>query len=522
MDDALKLISVKNCQEWLAALPLTNSQQAHAAILAQTKLLSGSAVAPGDRLQILELLREPVAFVQAERAKRLVNQPVPLDAPAAAIWNDNIALWLTLAHGYQTCVDAGLMHVALIHQRALRCIGHAMHDYNRVYRVVPTTLWQQCHKLYAAAEAYGVTDTAVSDILNSDAPNPTCTSTYMHALLAQLATPDALTPAQMTTVERWLKQWAALTALVPGTDAAKPAYALAVVLGSGAGARATADLKVTANVRFLDVHKLGGVLAQLIADLRSGKTPAELALGAELRQPACESLLLLLNRQWCDADKGRGEERSPSSLKVLVSLTIAAMHYHLSGRAFRQPGTLLTKREEDDMQMFGHVSERTEKALLSMRSGALETWQIINHSASGFLGMCRDPAAVTRLNHNQLLGLRTATGRTFYLGIVQRLSVDDSGAVSVGLRVIPGVPQPVAVRLAGAVTPDGKKYDRALLMPEDAARKIPASLILAPAAYQPNRAVDIYIDAAKPARLTALLDKGINFERATFAAAAAV
>ena len=197
--------------------------------------------------------------------------------------------------------------------------------------------------------------------------------------------------------------------------------------------------------------------------------------------------MLLLNRQWCDADNSRAEERSPSSLKVLVSLTIAAMHYHLSGRAFQQPGTQLTKREEDDLQMFGHVSDRTEKALLSQRSGALETWQIISHRSSGFLGMCREPDGATRLNHNQLLGLRTATGKTFYLGIVQRLSIDESGAVSLGLRVIPGVPQPIAVRIAGATAADGKKYDRALLMPEDSARKIPASLILAPTAYQPNR-----------------------------------
>ena len=56
------------------------------------------------------------------------------------------------------------------------------------------------------------------------------------------------------------------------------------------------------------------------------------------------------------------------------------------------------------------------------------------------------------------------------------------------------------------------------MIPEDAARNIPASLILAPTAYQPNRAVDLYIDTAKPAKLDALLDKGVNFERATFTA----
>ncbi|MCE9642004.1 MAG: hypothetical protein K8S22_17935, partial [Betaproteobacteria bacterium] len=442
MDAALRIDTLKNCKDWLAQLPLTNAQQAHSQLLAQMKLLNAAALAPADRLQILEALREPVAFVQGERAKRYSNQPVPLEAATAAIWNDVIALWFALVQGYQACADAGVMHLALIHQRALRYIGLAMQHHNRIYRAIPTTLWQQFHKLYATTEEAGVAATPVNDIINHDASDPTCTSTYLHTLLAQYATPDALTLSQLTAVDRWLKQWALLVKLTPAAGPDTPIPPLAVVLGSGSGLRNAKDLRPSPNVRYLDLRGLGAMLTQLITGLRNGKTPAELALGTEARQPACETLLALLNTQWCGADSGRAEERSPSSLKVLVSLTIAAMHFHLSGRAFRQPGVQLTKREEEDLQMFGHVSERTEKALLSQRSGALETWEIINHSSSGFLGMCRQPDGATRLSHNQLLGLRTATGKTFYLGIVQRLLIAENGAVSVGLRVIPGAPRP--------------------------------------------------------------------------------
>lgn len=518
MDAALRVNTVKNCKDWLAQLPLTNAQQAHSLLLAQIKLLNAATLDSAERLQILEILREPVAFVQSERAKRFGNQPVPLEPATAAIWNDVIALWFELVRGYQACADAGVMHLALVHQRALRYIGLAMHDHNRIYRAIPTALWQQFHKLYAAAETHGITGAKVSDPIDHEAPDPTCASTYLHALLAQHATPDALTLSQLNTVERWLRQWAPLVTLAPTAGPEIPVPPLAVVLGSGSGARSIKELRPTANVRYLELGRLGALLAQMIAGLRNGKTPAELALGTEARQPACENLLLLLNTQWCGVDSGRAEERSPSSLKVLVSLTIAAMHFHLSGRAFRQPGMQLTKREEEDLQMFGHVSERTEKALLSQRSGALETWEIINHSSSGFLGMCRAPDGATRLSHNQLLGLRTATGKTFYLGIVQRLLIAENGAVSVGLRVIPGAPRPIAIRISGVPTPDGKKFDRALLMPEDVPRKVPASLIMAPTAYQSNRQVDLYIDAQQSAKLVSLLDKGVNFERATFVA----
>ena len=70
MDAVLKNGTVKDCKDWFALLPLTNTQQAHSTLLAQLKLLIPSTLAAADRLQILEILREPVAFVRGERAKR--------------------------------------------------------------------------------------------------------------------------------------------------------------------------------------------------------------------------------------------------------------------------------------------------------------------------------------------------------------------------------------------------------------------------------------------------------------------
>ena len=70
MDAALRIDTLKNCKDWLAQLPLTNARQAHSLLLAQMKLLEAATLAAADRLQILEALREPVAFVRGERAKR--------------------------------------------------------------------------------------------------------------------------------------------------------------------------------------------------------------------------------------------------------------------------------------------------------------------------------------------------------------------------------------------------------------------------------------------------------------------
>jgi hypothetical protein len=424
-----------------------------------------------------------------------------------------------MVHGYEACGASGEMTFALVHQRALDYIGLAMRDYNRIYRAVPAALWKRFHQLFERVEAAGLAGALVDDLVNRENPPASCIAVYVQVLLAQHATPDALTLVQNAVIERWLKQWSPLVTVAKTVRHDDTVPRLAVIFGADTGARDGKAVQPAPHVRYLELGPLQAVLTQLMAGLRNGKTPADLALGGTLSPAACENLLLMLNMQWCGVGDGRIDERNPSSLKVMVSMSIAAMHFHLTGRAFRQPGAPLTKREEDDMRSFGYVSDATERALLSQNSGALETWEIINHSRSGLLGLCRQPDAGTRICHNQLVGLRTATSRTFYLGIVQRLLIDESGAVSLGLRVIPGTPKPIAMRVRDefSIDADADKFDRALLLAADEARKAPASVIMAPNYYEPNRSAELYIDAQQPVKLTALLDKGVNFERATFA-----
>lgn len=125
---ALKIDSEQDCKRWLAQLPLTNAQQAQGAIIAQLKLLNGAAVPARQRLQIMEALRSAVAYVQAERMKRPFNQPVPLDPPGAAIWNDVIGLWDAMLQSYEGCVAVDAMYLPQVYQRALDYAGLAAAD----------------------------------------------------------------------------------------------------------------------------------------------------------------------------------------------------------------------------------------------------------------------------------------------------------------------------------------------------------------------------------------------------------
>lgn len=519
-EEQLQFSDAAGCKTWLARLPVANPAQGHTALLAQARLLPASTVAPPAKLEMLELMRESVARVQAEMVKGCRGKPVPLNAKDHESWNGVIGLWQAMAAAYDGLIDAMAStapelatNAHVISQRALRYTALAMFEYCHIYHAVSGALWQQLHRIYVFSENAGLAATTVSDAVGRQTPATSCAATYVHALLVHLAQPDSLSTEQLDTVDRWLDRWEAAVSLALDPVLQSTIPGLAVDLSSQRGAGLAKQIPA-AGARHLNLETLSKTLRQTSAALKQ-QTPAQLGLG-DLPREGCEKLLQQLHIQWCAAGTGRVDERTPASIKVMISPNIASMHFHLTGKAFRQPGGELTAAERQRLDMLGSVSEASEQALASQRSAALETWVIVNQSVSGFLGTAREKEVVNRISHHQLVALQPPAKKVMYLGIVQRLNVDEAGLIWIGLRIILGAPQAVSARIAEGTV---GKYDRALLMPEDAARKIPASIVLLPGWYQDNRPLTLQADKEKERRikLQALLDKGENFERATYA-----
>jgi len=335
----LQFSDAAGCKAWLARLPLGNPAQCHALLTTQVKLLPAAAVAPAVKLEVLELLRKPVADVQAELAKNCRGKPLPLNAGDNEAWQDVVTTWRAMAAGYDALIDAMAstapdlaVNAHLICQRALRYTAAAMFEYCHIYHAVNGALWQQLHRLYVFSENAGLASTAVSDGVGPEATSSTCAATYAHALLIHLAQPDALNGEQLDIVDRWLYRWEALVILSPELlpQAGIPALAVDVSSQKGAG---LAKQMPASGVRHLNLEPLSKTLRQTAAALKQ-QTPAQLGLG-NLSREACEKLLLALHVQWCAAGTGRIDDRTPASIKVMISPNIASMHFHLTGKAFR-------------------------------------------------------------------------------------------------------------------------------------------------------------------------------------------
>jgi len=94
------------------------------------------------------------------------------------------------------------------------------------------------------------------------------------------------------------------------------------------------------------------------------------------------------------------------------------------------------------------------------------------------------------------------------------MNVDTQGMTWVGLRLIRSKAQAVAARVADPQV----RYDRALLLAGSNGSE-PPTIVVQADTYSPGRLLDLNDGSQRQIRLTALLDSGSNFERATYSAA---
>lgn len=508
----LKIADAEATQTFLAHLAGLNPAPRQAQLLTQLKLLAESRIHGSTRLDVLETLRDAVLESQHARSREYWGKPVPFDKDTQEIFERSIALWHEFADAYESLIadmaDAApelAEHAEVICYRALRWVSFAMTAHNRAYYQVPGNLWAQLHRLYAFAESAGVTDVPVAE---GTGGHSTVTLAYVQTVLAQRAQPDALSVLQMNTVDRALAQWVGLVRLLPEAPTAAGDSLLAVDLESTEGARRVKNLPGN-NLRYLDLDAFGDKLRQTAVALKT-QSPDRLGLGHIARE-SCEKLMQTLHIHWLAPGTGRVDERKPMSFTVLVSGTIAAMHFNISGKPFAPPDSGLSSRARYEMAGFQRVDGPVGEA--SSRSRTLETWTVTNQSASGILGMCNTASVTTQLAHNQLLGLVAPNGNA-YLGQVQRISVDVDGIAWLGLRLLKAKVEAVAARVSTIDQP----YDRALLIRESVGNEV-QSIIVSPGTYGPSRILDLHDGQLRQIRLTALIDCGANFERATYTAA---
>lgn len=473
--------------------------------------LASDPISSPQRLAALEQLRARAMRHLPQLRAHYIGQPQPLSDDERLAWEEQVALWHAFYFGFALCGDLVEPDAAAtVWTRALDSLGRAIREHGRVYRAVPPILWKELNSCYHTAETCEVNAVAVPNG-DSSGTSQTGKSVYVGTLLHAAAHPGALSGTQMQIVEQWLPRWLHDVDLLAGPPAQAAHAPLAVDLAGDSGASLARELSADGQLRYLDTATLGARLRALAAALRENRPAPELTLALhELPRPAVERLLTHLYVQWCSTGTRRKEERLPSPIRAQVAVTMHAMHFQISGRSFRQPGTRYTREEEHDLATFGHITERTEHRLLTGRSAALEPWEIVNQSSTGSLGMQRKPGMPSRISHGQLMAVRTSSATPPRLGTVQRLVTESDGSLSAGIRLIPTEARGIAIRPASDPT---AKFERGLLLPSDTERNLPESLIVPRGQFKPGTILEMHETRTEKVQLGEVLERGFEFDR---------
>jgi hypothetical protein len=519
------------CRKWLMTTPLSNAVQALAHMLRQLNLLNRTELPVSERLAILEILRKRLLQAQEEGARRFIGKPLPLVPPEQAAFDSAQALWQALLKGYGRCIEAELTRgvgagplLALAFQRAFATLAAAQIDIYRAGFEPGPEHWYALHRLFASAESAGIADTEVEDALRQGKVSSTPKTVYAEVLMLHATSPHELSTRHLAWVIRWSRRWsrkARVLATPPALDGETVPLHIDLAGGNAAGYQSVDGQ----HARWLDTGEIRRSLKKRMGLLEKGVSPAELQLGEDCTQPACGQVLKHVYQRWCRGGASRKHERTATDGLCAVVVGVEAIYFHLAGeQPFRQPGYTddeALRRERDEMATFGRVAPRSLGAL-GQQAGyraeewrVVEEWQMLDESATGIHAVHPLNDALERVSQRQLVAVRPPSASAFLIGNLRWTMVTGDSKLHVGIMILPGRPEAVAVR---PVEPSGVRepYRPGFVLPAVAAVGSPASIITAPGTFRAGRVLEMVGGPLPKVRLTQLIDRGIDFDRVGF------
>ncbi len=512
---------LSSCEKWLAKLQLTNLQIAHSKLLIEINELNSYAMRGTDRMNILELLRDTVDYVQTEYAKKLAGKPLPLNEQELLIFISGIQLWQAMSLGYQRCLqdvntgDKKLeKHVALLCHRSLLYSGRAIVHHLRTGYEFEGKLWQQLHSLYAYAESSEILTKKVADPQSKSAAKDTCNHAYMRTLLISYAHPAELSRSQFQLLEQWLPGFVeALTVNRRNSAGHGDAQPLAFDLSdSQHGLKPAKSVKYSKQMRYLAMVPLSKAIRVKSILLEQEKMQQQLAPDGSHRNSL--KLLTLLHQYWCESSDMRFTLHEQVHQHAILYHNFNDIHLKLCGGNARKSVRQAERRKQ--IEIFGRELNHAQTNKASNKA-ATDSWRLDNNSLRG-AQLTLEGSSSIRLKRRQLLALRPESEAEFTLGVVAWIKVIRTGQIRIGVRYLPGEVELVNLKATGSDASKLNDSGAAFLLKSLPNTDIPASLVIQREWFKPNRKVEVHPQDGEIMKVTLgfSVEHGSDFERVSF------
>ena len=515
---SLAFADADGAKRWAKSLLITGVTPLYEAVRGQLRALSAADFAPRERATIAEVMREQVAHLHTELARRYAGKPQPAAERETDAAEQAISLWQGLWEQYSACLkpllegDVDLQGVkAKLLQRGLYVGKQLVIVYGLARRAPPPALWQELHAYYRLAEILDCAVTAVSDDLQPHAVGVSCYSTYCHAVLLGLADPCALSVRQIELADRWLGQWARkIFPYAQQRETEGPVILMDLDSGVGGWLAKAAPAHPPTSMRFGYPGKLATSVRGRIKRLAAGATPAELQLGHDTSVEGSAAVLAHLDAHWYQLLEG-DQDAAHESIQITAG-GVQAAYFRVGGRTFDRQDPLgrLTFQGAQHLQTLGALTDYDRYKEDAERNWPWEQWQG-EYGWTGARLLRRDPTQY-RWFLDQLVVVRDDE-RT-RLGYVNRIAVAPPNELAMSLSLWPGQPRSIPIRPTSIAFAEELPVPALLL---GATEQEPASLVVPPRTFNAGRMMRSMDNGPeRKFRLTKLLQRGGDFERVAF------
>ena len=490
--DGRKPSHVKN---WLGSLHLTQIMPSAASLYRAIPEIPRLKCDAKTRLEILELMRQPLQSIARGLTKEFLNQPVLLPESSKKTAIITLALYKHLLDGYLAVVSELTtkkmtkgkyqdIYGLSIH-RTLAAIGLLLLRSNQMYSPIPKGLWQNAHTLFQLAETFGLSDFVAQDeynLVNShDASTTFIRSNYARILMLDCSHPNQLGQNDLSSLYDAFEKWSAYLKLINYVPDNSSVYWLIDTNTDSGPYNKTRpygndELKTGTN----GIKSI--ILSDLIAKLDR--------INKELRIPLSPILLDHLKYCWA-LSIPRPEERRRTKGEAEVIIGLADIHLMLSqNKSFENFLNHDSNDNGEDISLQG-ITPNKNFDTTANKDGSYSKHVVTvqNMSKGGFCVLWKGETP-NKLEAGEILALKDTSNRPPLICAVRWLRLCKQG-VQLGLQIITDKATPFAV----AQTYDTGGYadfTRALYVPASSVNDNPATLLTFVKPFQAGDRIKIH------------------------------
>ena len=447
----------KSLRAWLTHLPLANPGATARLLIGALREMNQLKLDPSQRLDALELLRQPISEIVATLNKQILADSFPLPpqkrqlGQLAQDFEHELALGYA-AVVYDLCAPAGAVPflrgkaAALALTRAIQHRGSYLYQAYLLYHAPPVGAWQNLHDLFGFAVAVQADDKTSSDPLCGGAQISVRTA-YIHALLFALCNPYRFTQRENSDIHGLTQIWATHCQLREGRA---PAGAIAIRTDSDQSLGYLPEERESPGdgLWALEISALQRFLEGQLAMLPPGLETTQFRRKGGPTMAVDVALVERLMRVW-DNGAERSQQRLAAGHQLDSVIGLHDLHYVLAGN--QDFDTFLRKTRGVAISL--HENDRVASWASGAAAGPARVKhlpvKVLDQSLGGYR-LVWEKVDGMRVKVGELLGLAPLADdgeiQDWMIGAIRWLRIEASGALDAGVELLARRALPVGLR----------------------------------------------------------------------------